>query len=74
MGDKIRELRETLSKNIEIDFVNLMERCESKLEVIVTFLAVLILAKNGFLKVFQEDNFSPIRLVRNEEGRIHTRN
>ena len=74
VGDKIRELRETLSKNIEIDFVNLMERCESKLEVIVTFLAVLILAKNGFLKVFQEDNFSPIRLVRNEEGRIHTRN
>ncbi len=74
VGDKIKELRDTLSQNIEIDFVNLMEKCESKLEVIVTFLAVLILAKNGFLSIFQEDNFSPIKLVRNEERRIHIRN
>jgi segregation and condensation protein A len=74
VGDKIKELRDTLSQNIEIDFVNLMEKCESKLEVIVAFLAVLILAKNGFLSIFQEDNFSPIKLVRNEERRIHIRN
>ena len=74
VGDKIKELRDTLSQNIEIDFVNLMEKCESKLEVIVTFLAVLILAKNGYLRIFQEDNFSPIKLVRNEERRIHIRN
>jgi len=74
VGDKIKELRDTLSQNIEIDFVNLMENCESKLEVIVTFLAVLILAKNGYLRIFQEDNFSPIKLVRNEERRIHIRN
>jgi segregation and condensation protein A len=58
----------------EIDFKQLIEQCTSKIEVIATFLAVLILAKNKFIRIIQESHFSPIVLRINEEGRIPLRN
>ncbi|MGC9100515.1 MAG: segregation/condensation protein A [Caldisericum sp.] len=70
----IEKLKEKLTQFIEIDFRKLIEECNSKIEVIATFLAVLILAKNNFLKILQEDHFSPIILRLNEEGRIPLRN
>lgn len=61
----MEKLKEKLKTQLEIDFKKLMEECTSKLEIIVTFLAVLILAKNRFLTITQEGSFSPIILKLN---------
>ncbi len=61
----MEKLKEKLKTHLEIDFKKLMEECTSKLEIIVTFLAVLILAKNRFLTITQEGSFSPIILKLN---------
>lgn len=74
LAEIMDNLKERLKKEFEIDFKILIEECNSKLEIIVTFLAVLILAKNKYLLIIQEDNFSPILLRYNEEGRIPLRN
>jgi len=74
LAEIMENLKERLKKEFEIDFKILIEECNSKLEIIVTFLAVLILAKNKYLLIIQEDNFSPILLRYNEEGRIPLRN
>jgi len=74
LTDILEALKRRLLEVDEIDFRSLIEVCKSKLEVIVTFLAVLILAKNRYIIITQEDNFSPIVLRRNEEGRIPLRN
>jgi len=74
VAEIIEKLKETLTQLKEIDFRQLIEQCTSKIEVIATFLAVLILAKNKFLRIIQESHFSPIVLRINEEGRIPLRN
>ena len=74
LTDILEALKRRLLEVDEIDFRSLIEVCKSKLEVIVTFLAVLILAKNRYIIITQEDNFSPIVLRRNEEGRVPLRN
>ena len=70
----INSLQQKLQEFKEIDFKKLMEECNSKIEVVATFLAVLILAKNKFIIIIQEDHFSPIILRLNEEGRVSLRN
>lgn len=70
----INSLKQKLQEFKEIDFKKLMEECNSKIEVVATFLAVLILAKNKFIIIIQEDHFSPIILRLNEEGRVSLRN
>jgi segregation and condensation protein A len=74
VAEIIEKLKETLTQLKEIDFKQLIEQCTSKIEVIATFLAVLILAKNKFIRIIQESHFSPIVLRINEEGRIPLRN
>jgi len=74
VAEIIEKLKETLTQLKEIDFKKLIEQCTSKIEVIATFLAVLILAKNKFIRIIQESHFSPIVLRINEEGRIPLRN
>ena len=74
LTDILEALKRRLLEVDEIDFRSLIEVCKSKLEVIVTFLAVLVLAKNRYIIITQEDNFSPIVLRRNEEGRVPLRN
>ena len=74
VAEIIEKLKEMLTQLKEIDFRQLIEQCTSKIEVIATFLAVLILAKNKFLRIIQESHFSPIVLRINEEGRIPLRN
>ena len=74
VAEIIEKLKETLTQLKEIDFRQLIEQCTSKIEVIATFLAVLILAKNKFIRIIQESHFSPIVLRINEEGRIPLRN
>jgi len=74
VAEIIEKLKETLTQLKEIDFKQLIEQCTSKIEVVATFLAVLILAKNKFIRIIQESHFSPIVLRINEEGRIPLRN
>jgi len=74
VAEIIEKLKETLTQLKEIDFKQLIEQCTSKIEIIATFLAVLILAKNKFIRIIQESHFSPIVLRINEEGRIPLRN
>jgi segregation and condensation protein A len=74
VAEIIEKLKEMLTQLKEIDFKKLIEQCTSKIEVIATFLAVLILAKNKFIRIIQESHFSPIVLRINEEGRIPLRN
>lgn len=62
--DKIKFLKERLSKIGATRFSDLMMDCECKIEVVVTFLAVLELIKEKTIKVVQENNFDKIYIER----------
>lgn len=62
--DKMEELREQLSFFGEVHFTKLIIKYSSKLEVIVTFLALLELIKVRSVIVIQESNFKDIYLER----------
>jgi chromatin segregation and condensation protein Rec8/ScpA/Scc1 (kleisin family) len=53
---------EKMSGGETILFQSLMKLMESKMMIIVTFIAILELAKNGILLVSQSDTFQDIRL------------
>ena len=57
--ERIVKIKEKLKKNKRIDFYELFD-IRTKEYVVVTFLAILEMAKNGNLKIVQEDNFSNI--------------
>jgi len=44
-------------------FANLLNKLDSKMEVIVTFLAILDLVKDGICALYQENTFSDIELI-----------
>ncbi len=57
--DKIKELKKNLSKNSKkMLFSKILATCKSKLEVIVTFLAILEMIKQKFVQVTQDKIFS----------------
>jgi segregation and condensation protein A len=62
--DKMEELREKLIFLGRVHFTDLISRYSSKLEAIVTFLALLELIKTQSVIVIQESNFKDIRLER----------
>lgn len=65
LQDKIKSLRALLGKSRKkIEFGQLFGEANSRLEIIVTFLAMLELIRNKELKVQQERRFGPIMLVR----------
>ncbi|MBK1810975.1 segregation/condensation protein A [Clostridium sp. YIM B02505] len=66
LEDKMSYISEAILSRKHIDFENLLFECESKLEKVVTFLAVLELIKQRVIKVIQEDSFSNIYIERNE--------
>lgn len=57
--DRIVRIKDQLKKEKRIDFFNLFE-IKTKEYVVVTFLAILEMAKNGEMKIIQEDNFANI--------------
>lgn len=65
--DKIKYIHEIIKEKNKLIFTNVISECSSKIEVVVTFLAVLELIKLRVIKVIQENNFDEIYL---EE--IHT--
>ncbi|MGB9695051.1 MAG: segregation/condensation protein A [Caldisericaceae bacterium] len=70
----IAKLKDLLTEEETVSFEALLESLSTRIEIVVTFLAVLVLAKNKFLVVRQDDPFAPIYLKRNEEGRVSVSN
>jgi len=64
--DRIQSLVGELERGGRVSFRRLVEHAQSRLEVIVDFLAVLELIKLGFLDAQQADAFGEIELVRIE--------
>lgn len=69
--DKMEELyRVVVDARNRIVFSNIIERCESKMEVVVTFLAMLEMIKQRSISIYQERNFEEIYIegVEQDEG------
>ena len=57
--DRIINIKERLKVNKKLDFFELFD-VKTKEHVVVTFLAILEMAKKGELKIYQENNFNNI--------------
>lgn len=62
--DKMEELREILADSKIIQFSKFSLNCSNKLELVVTFLALLELIKQKEVKALQKDNFNEIYIER----------
>lgn len=62
LEEKITHLQHTLSERVEASFHELISNAEDRVEVIVSFLAMLELIKQRFIHVEQEKFFSTIRI------------
>lgn len=58
--DKVLYIKDKLSKENKMKFSSIMSECNCKMEIIVTFLAILELAKLRNLNLIQENNFNEI--------------
>lgn len=66
--EKISFLIDRLKTNKELSFFELFSEHTSRAEVVVTFSAILELAKHQLIRTTQNDHFSDICLVKNFEG------
>jgi segregation and condensation protein A len=62
--DKINYLKEVIASDEKVLFSNIVKHCSVKIEVVVTFLALLELIKLRFVRVVQENNFKEIYVER----------
>lgn len=62
VADKIREIRSLLSGNSGFYFAEIMKSCRTKLEIIVTFVAILELIKEREIRIRQHGIFGEIKL------------
>lgn len=63
LPDKIDYVRHYIGKRKKTSFKEVLERQESKMDVIVTFLAILELIKTGAINVVQERTFDDITIL-----------
>lgn len=64
LEEKILHLQQTLSERVESSFHEMVKNAEDRVEVIVSFLAMLELIKQRFISVKQEKFFSDIHIKR----------
>ena len=62
LSDKLLEMREYARTNRKFSFRQLMENQHSKIQLIVTFLAILELMKMGYIHVEQDELFDDIQV------------
>lgn len=62
--DKMDYLKENIKFGKKIQFSNIINECSSKIEVVVTFIALLELIKLKYIVVVQEENFKEIYVER----------
>lgn len=68
IGDRIRLIEEAIAGGRRVHFTGLLTRAGSRVEVIVTFLAILELIKRDRLVARQEEEFGEIYLVASPAG------
>ncbi|MBM6860731.1 segregation/condensation protein A, partial [Clostridium saudiense] len=66
--DKMNVLVKRFENDEVVEFSSIMMESECKMEIVVTFLAVLELIKIRVIKVYQEDNFGNILMKRRREN------
>ncbi len=66
--DKMEELKIVIEDKTIIKFSKISDECTCKLEVVVTFLALLELIKDNFIKVLQYDNLGEIIIEKQVSG------
>ena len=65
--EKAALIRETLAADGRVSFRALMESCRTRMEIIVSFMAVLELIKSRVLEALQDAAFADIVLVPSDE-------
>lgn len=65
--DKMEYLRKNIKIGSKVSFTTIAEQCSSKIEIVVTFLALLELMKLKYITVIQEHNFREIYLERMQD-------
>ncbi|GAA0177197.1 segregation/condensation protein A [Clostridium sediminicola] len=58
--DKMLQLDNLIKEKRSINFSKMLKECEYKIEIVVTFMAMLELMKTRKIKVFQENNYEDI--------------
>ncbi|WP_138207237.1 segregation/condensation protein A [Haloimpatiens lingqiaonensis] len=66
--DKMAVLKYKIQQNEKIKFSDVMKECRKKMEIIVTFLALLELVRLKVIKAYQQDNFHEIFIERIEDN------
>ncbi|MFH0775741.1 MAG: segregation/condensation protein A [bacterium] len=64
VSEKIEEIIRKLEEIRRISFINLIANLRDRIELVVTFLALLELVKRGFLRAVQYKPFAPIWIIR----------
>ena len=72
--EAIENVKKILNKKRRIIFQEIFLSSNSRIEVVITFLAILILAKNKFAKIVQKKTFKEIYIELNEERRLLSSN
>jgi chromatin segregation and condensation protein Rec8/ScpA/Scc1 (kleisin family) len=72
--EAIENVKRILNEQKRLIFQDVFLSSNSKIEVVITFLAVLILAKNKFAKIVQRKAFDEIYIELNEERRLLSSN
>jgi segregation and condensation protein A len=72
--EAIENVKKILNKKKRIIFQEIFLSSNSRIEVVITFLAILILAKNKFAKIVQKKTFKEIYIELNEERRLLSSN
>lgn len=62
--DKINQISKKFKSSEELTFEDLLGETYSRLDVVISFLALLVLVKGNYVRVIQDGNFSQIRMVR----------
>ena len=66
--DKIKYIKQRISSRKSIRFDELFARDRTKAEVVTTFLAMLELWKNHYIRITQNELFSDIIVIKTEEN------
>ena len=68
LSERVAEIMERLRTEENIRFIDLFDPEKGIGDLVLTFLALLELARMGFVRIYQEASFSPIRLQPNPEA------
>jgi len=65
INDKISQIMETLEAKERVTLENIFTEMREKIEMVVTFLALLELIRLKLVRIEQESNFSEIMIIQN---------